>query len=284
MAPRAYWNGHLRLSLVTFPVHLYPVVSETHKIRLHKISKKSGERIHYENTTDSEKHVDKEDIVKGYEYKKGHYVQIDDKELDALKLESTHMIDLVQFTDIKDIDAIYFDKPYFLTPADKLATEAYVTIRDALREEKKVALGQIVLANKERIVAIRPCGKGMILETLRYANEIRKAEGYFDDIKKDVKVSKDQIDLARQLIASKDAPFDPHDFKDKYQQSLMEIVEAKMKGKKIEPPKETKRNDNVVDIMSALRKSLEKGGDVGKAKTSAKKKTAHKSTKKKKAA
>lgn len=280
MAPRAYWNGHMRLSLVTFPVHLYPVVSESGKIRLHKISKKSGERIHYENTTDSEKHVDKEDIVKGYEYKKGHYVQINDKELDALKLESNHMIDLVQFTDHDDIDAIYFDKPYFVTPADKLATEAFVTIRDALRQEKKVALGQIVLAGKERIAAIRPCGKGLILETLRYAQEIRKAETYFADIKKDVKVNKDQIDLARQLIASKEAPFDPHDFKDRYQQGLMDIVQAKMKGKKIEPAREPRRTDNVVDIMSALRKSLEKGG----AKAQPKKKTPNKTAKKKKAA
>lgn len=273
MAVRAYWNGHMRLSLVTFPVHLYPVVAESNKIRLHKISKKSGERIHYENTTDSEKHVAKTDIVKGYEYKKGHYVQIEDKELEALKLESNHMIDLVQFTDLSEIDAIYFDKPYFITPADKMAQEAFATIRDALREEKKVALGQIVLANKERIVAIRACGKGMILETLRYADEIRKASTYFDDIKKDVKVSKDQIALARQLIASKDAPFDPHDFKDKYQHGLMEIVQAKMKGKKITPSKTPERNDNVVDIMSALRQSLDKNKKpVAKKKTAAKKK------------
>jgi len=271
----------MRLSLVTFPVHLYPVVAESNKIRLHKISKKSGERIHYENTTDSEKHVAKEDIVKGYEYKKGHYVQIDDDELNALKLESNHMIDLVQFTDMADIDPIYMDKPYFVTPADKMAQEAFATIRDALKEEKKVALGQIVLANKERIVAIRACGKGMILETLRYAEEIRKASTYFEDIKKDVKVSKDQIQLARQLIASKDAPFDPHEFKDRYQHGLMEIVQAKMKGKKIEAPKDVKRSDNVVDIMSALRQSLDKGK-----KPAAKKKTASKAktTKKKKAA
>lgn len=278
MAPRAYWNGHMRLSLVTFPVHLYPVVSESNKIRLHKISRKSGERIHYSNRTDSEKDVKRDDIVKGYEYKKGHYIPLEDKELEALRLESTHMIDLVQFTDLDDIDPIYCDKPYFVVPADKMGQEAFVTVRDALREEKKVALGQIVIANRERIAAIRPCGKGMILETLRYADEIRKASTYFDDIKNTTKVKKDQIDLARQLIESKDAPFDPHDFKNRYEESLKQIVHAKMKGKKIVAPKESEDTEsNVVDIMDALRKSLDK-------KSATKKTKAKPKTKKKKAA
>lgn len=258
MAGRAYWNGHIRLSLVTFPVHLYSAVTESEKIRLHKISKKSGERIHYANKTDTEKSVASEDIVKGYEYKKGHYIPIENKELEELRLESNHMIDLVQFTDAHEIDPIYFDKPYFVAPADKVAQEAFVTLRDALREEKKAALGQIVLAGKERIAAIKPCGKGLVLETLRYSYEVRDAEGYFDDIPKNIKVSKEQVRLAQQLIESKDAPFDPHDFKDRYQQALLEIVQAKMKGKKIVATKDVERTDNVVDIMEALKKSLEK--------------------------
>lgn len=269
MAARAYWNGHIRLSLVTFPVHLYSAVTESEKIRLHKISRKSGQRIHYANKTDAEKSVPSEDIIKGYEYKKGHFVPIENDELDDLRLESNHMIDLVQFTDAHEIDPIYFDKPYFVAPADKVAQEAFVTLRDALREEKKVALGQIVLAGKERIAAIKPCGKGLILETLRYSYEVRDAEGYFDNIPKTLKVSKERVKLAQQLIESKDAPFDPHEFKDRYQQALLEIVQAKMKGKKITAPKDVERTDNVVDIMEALRKSLDKGK--GKTKPKAKK-------------
>lgn len=282
MAPRAYWNGHMRLSLVTFPVHLYPVVNEAAKIRLHKIDKKTGERIHYSNRTDSQKEVAATDIAKGYEYKKGHYVPIEDKDLKALRLESTHTIDLVQFTDIADIDAIYFDKPYFVVPGDDMGQEAFITVRDALRQEKKVALGQIVLAGRERIAAIRPCGKGMILETLRYADEIRKSQTYFEDIKEKTKVGKEQIDLARQLIAAKDKDFDPKDFKNHYEESLRDIVNAKMKGKKIVAPEDEGEDtpDNVVDIMAALRQSLGKSAPKAKKapakKTTTKKKTAHK--------
>lgn len=269
MAPRAYWNGHMRLSLVTFPVHLYPVVDEAAKIRLHKISRKSGERIHYSNRTDSQKDVSATDIVKGYEYKKGHYVPIEDDDIKALKLESTHTIDLVQFTDITDIDAIYFDKPYFVVPGDDMGQEAFITVRDALRQEKKVALGQVVMAGRERIVAIRPCGKGMILETLRYADEIRSASTYFSDIKDKTKVGKEQIDLARQLIAAKDQDFDPKDFKNHYETSLRQMVNAKMKGKKIVAPDDetVDTKDNVVDIMAALRKSLDKSSKPKKSST-----------------
>lgn len=276
MAARAYWNGHVRLSLVTFPVHLYSAVTETTKIRLHKISRKSGKRIHYANTTDTEDHVKSEDIVKGYEYKKNQYIPIEDEELDKLRLESNHMIDLVQFTEMKDIDPIYFSKPYFMAPADKIAIEAFATLRDALAAEGKSALGQIVIGGKERIAAIKPCGKGMVLETLRYDYEVREAETYFDDIPDKVKVSKDQVKLAQQLIESKSAPFDPKDFKDRYQQGLLEIVHAKMKGKKIIAPDEPERTDNVVDIMDALRQSLAKNKKAApkKAKTAHKKKAA----------
>ena len=147
MAARSIWNGHIRLSLVTFPVHLYAAVTESEKIRLNKVDKKTGKRIHYQNITDEKKVVDPEDIVKGYEYEKGHYILIDNKEVDALRAESSHMIDLVQFTELKNIDAIYFDKPYFLSPDGKVATEAFVTLRDSLRQSGKAAVGQITCAS-----------------------------------------------------------------------------------------------------------------------------------------
>lgn len=253
---RAYWKGHLRLSLVSFPIHLYPAVTDAQKIKLHKISRDSGERIHYQDTTQSEGKVEKEDIVKGYEYEKGQYVEIEDKELKKLKVESTHTVDLVQFTDLKDIDPIYFDKPYFVVPDGDIASEAYVTLRDALRDTKKVALGQITIAGRERIAAIKACGKGLILETLRYNYEVRRAENYFKDIDEDASPGKDQLDLARQLIKAKSKKFNPASFKDHYQEGLLEIIKAKLGHRKARLPKTKAEPGNVVNIMDALKRSL----------------------------
>lgn len=255
MVAHAYWTGHIRLSLVTFPVRLYNAVTATEKIRLHKYDKDTQQRIHYQNVNEDGEVVDAEDIVRGYEYEKGSFIPIEDKELDKLKLESKHTIDLVQFTAMTDIDPIYYDNPYYIAPEGEIAHEAYQTLRDALRSSKKIALGQIVIANKERIVAIKPCGKGMVMETLRYNYEVRKAGQYFDDIK-DVKIDKDQLALAEQLINSKTADFDPAQFKDRYQQGLQEIINAKLEHRKPELGKEVKSHGNVVNIMDALRKSL----------------------------
>jgi DNA end-binding protein Ku len=253
---RAYWKGHIRLSLVTFPVHLYTAVTESQKIKLHKISKNTGERIHYKDTTASEGEVEKHDIVKGYEYDKGQYVELEDEELKKLKVESSHTIDLVQFTDLKDIDPIYFDKPYFVTPDGDIAMEAYITLRDALRDTKKVALGQITIGGRERIAAIKSCHNGLILETLRYNYEVREAARYFDYIDENVKPGKDQIALAEQLIEAKSAKFDPRAFKDNYQEGLKEIIQAKLAHRKVELPKAHAKPGNVVNIMDALKRSL----------------------------
>lgn len=264
MAARSIWNGHIRLSLVTFPVHLYAAVTESEKIRLNKVDKKSGKRIHYQNITDEKKIVDPEDIAKGYEYEKGHYILIDDEEVKALRAESTHMIDLVQFTELKNIDAIYFDKPYFLAPDGKVATEAFVTLRDSLRQSGKAAIGQITMAGKERIAVIKPCGKGLVLETLRYEYEVREASEYFEDIPEKIKVPKEQVDLAALLIESKTADFEPRLFKDRYQEGLLEIIEAKMKGKKLPTPAKQAAPGKVINIMDALKKSLEQSKGAAK--------------------
>lgn len=257
MAGRSIWNGHIRLSLVTFPVHLYAAVTESEKVRLHKVDRESGKRIHYQNVTDDREVVEAEDIARGYEYEKGHYILVEDEELDALRAESSHMIDLVQFTELKNIDAIYFDKPYFIAPDGKVAAEAFVTLRDSLRQSGKAALGQITISGKERISVIKPCGKGLVLETLRYDYEVRRASEYFADIPETVKVSKDQVDLAAQLIESKTGTFNPREFKDRYQEALLEIIQAKMNHQKIPRAPKEKAPSQVINIIDALKKSLE---------------------------
>ena len=256
MAPHAYWTGHIRLSLVTFPVRLYPAVTESEKVRLHKYDRETGDRIHYQNVNDEGEVVEPEDIVKGYEYEKGSFIPIDDQELDSLRQESKHTIDLVQFTDIDSIDPIYFDKPYFIAPDGKLAEEAYINLREALRKSHKVALGQVVLNNRERIAAIKPCGKGLLMETLRYNYEVRSAENYFEDIHRDFDLDREQLQLAQQLIESKSGDFDPRKFKDRYQEALLEIINAKMEHRVPNLKEEEAQPGKVIDIMDALRKSL----------------------------
>jgi DNA end-binding protein Ku len=256
MAQRAYWKGHIRLSLVSFPVRLYPSVTATEKISLHKYDKKSASRIHYEEVNEKGEEVTGENIVKGYEYEKGSFVEINDDEIEKLKVESKHTIDLIQFTDMKSIDAVYYDKPYFVAPDGPIAAEAYMTIRDALKQAGKVALGQIVLSNKERIVAIKPCGKGLLLETLRYNYEVRRAEDYFEDIPATSDVGEDQIQMAQMLIDAKTAAFDPKKFKDHYQEGLQEIINAKLEHRKPDFGHEDKAPAKVVNIMDALKKSL----------------------------
>lgn len=277
MVQHAYWTGHIRLSLVTFPVRLYNAVTQTEKIRLHKYDRNTEQRIHYQNVNEEGEIVEAEDIIRGYEYQKGSFVPIEDKEIDKLKLESKHTIDLVQFTPISEIDPIYYDNPYFIAPEGEIAHEAYQTLRDALRASKKVAVGQVVLSNKERIVAIKPCGKGMIMETLRYNYEVRKAEQYFSDIK-DVKVDKDQVELAQQLIENKTEDFDPAQFKDRYQQGLQEIINAKLEHRKPDLGKEAQPTGKVVNIMDALRKSLAQSEGKGKTAKPKKKAAAKKKT------
>jgi len=260
MPRHAYWTGHIRLSLVTFPVRLYPALASGEKIRLHKYDKATGQRIHYQNVNEDGEVVDPEDIVKGYEYERGSFVPLEDKELEKLKLESRHTIDLVQFAEEDSIDPIYYDTPYFVAPDGAIAQEAYLTVREALKKSKKVALGQIVLHNKERIVALKPKGKGMVLETLRYDYEVRKAEDYFDEVKADAAIDKDQLGLALELTERKTAPFDPSKFRDLYQEGLKEIINAKIEKRPARLKEGKPPPGNVVNIMDALRKSLEESG------------------------
>lgn len=256
MAPRAYWRGHVRLALVHFPVRLHAAVTGANKISLNMIHEPTGRRIHYQTVAEDVGPVDKSEIVKGYEVGKNRYVTLEDEDLAKLKLESRHTIDLVQFVDARDIDAIYYDRPYFMTPDGDLAEEAYCVIRDALRESGRVALGQVVLSGREKLVAIKPCGRGLLLETLRYAEDLREAEEYFGSIAT-ATGDPDQVDMARALIDAKTKAFDPGAFTDRYQDGLRELIAAKTAGEEItEVAADSGRAGNVVNLMEALKASL----------------------------
>ena len=266
MAARAYWQGQIRLALVSIPVEIYAATKSGAAISFRQIHEPSGKPINYEKVVQGIGPVDHDEIVKGYEVSKGNFVLLEDDEIEAVKIESRKTLDLVQFVDQHEIDVFYFEKPYYVVPADDLADEAFVVLREALRKTRKIALGQLSVRGREQLVSLRPCGKGIVLETLRYADEVKQAQSYFDEIP-DEEPSDDLLDLATTLIEKKSAPFEPAEFHDRYVDALKALVEkkAKAKGKKIledvEEPN-AGRGSNVIDLMAALRKSVgSSGGD-----------------------
>jgi DNA end-binding protein Ku len=272
---RTYWKGHLRLSLVSIPIDVYNAVESQFEISFRQIHKPSGRRVSYEKTVSGIGKIENSDIVKSYEVEPDVYVILEPEEIDAVKLESKKTIDLVQFVDAKDIDYRYFERPYFITPADALAGEGYVVIRDALRKTGKVGLAQVTIGGREWLVAIAPLQDGLCMAMLRYADELRKPEDFFDEVPT-AKPEKEMVDLAVQLITKKSAAFHPEKFENHYQTALQALVTAKVKGKKIIASPETPRalGGNVVDLMAALRASVE-----GKAASKAKAKPAKSSKK-----
>jgi DNA end-binding protein Ku len=258
---RAYWKGFLRLSLVSIGVEIYNAVESASEISFRQIHKPSGRRVQYEKTVPGVGKIENADIVKGYEVDTDTYVTLEPEEIDALKLESKKTIDLVQFVDTKDIDYRYFERPYFVAPADELAGEGYVVIRDALRKSGKVGLAQVTIGGREWLVAIAPLGDGLVMEMLRYAEELRDPADYFDEVPS-TKPEKEMVDLAVQLIGKKSAPFKPERYKDHYQVALKELVQNKLKGHKIIAHEEQRpTGTNVVDLMEALKRSIGQGGD-----------------------
>jgi DNA end-binding protein Ku len=280
MAARAYWQGQIRLALVSIPVEIYPATKSGAAISFRQIHEPSGKPINYEKVVQGIGPVNHEEIVKGYELSKGNFVLLEDDEIEAVKIESRKTLELVQFVDQHEIDVFYFEKPYYVVPADDLADEAFVVLREALRKTKKIALGQLSVRGREQLVSLRPCGKGIVLETLRYADEVKKAQSYFSEIP-DEKPSDDLLDLATTLIEKKSARFDPAEFRDRYIDALKDLIDkkAKAKGKKIledvEEP-ETGRGSNVIDLMAALRKSVGGGAKAEPAKKAPAKKPAAK--------
>ncbi|HEX2803753.1 MAG TPA: Ku protein [Sphingomicrobium sp.] len=283
MAARPVWRGQIRLALVSIPVELYPATKSGASISFHQVHEPTGKRIRYEKVVPGIGPVDRDEIMKGYEVSKGHYVLLDPEEIEKVKLESKKTLDLVQFVDVGDIDAMYYEKPYYVVPGDDLAEDAFVVLRDALRKSKKIGIGQLAMRGQEYVVALKPCGKGILLETLRYADEVHKANSYFREIG-DSKPDEDMLDLASMLIEKKTGDFDPKEFHNRYVDALRELIEEKQrrKGEKIiqdpdadEPPP---RGGNVIDLMAALKKSLETGGrESTKAKGKAKAKPAPRS-------
>lgn len=265
MAARAYWQGQIRLALVSIPVEIYAATKSGAAISFRQIHEPSGKPINYEKVVQGIGPVDHDEIVKGYEVSKGNFVLLEDDEIEAVKIESRKTLELVQFVDQHEIDVFYFEKPYYVVPADDLADEAFVVLREALRKTKKIALGQLSVRGREQLVSLRPCGKGIVLETLRYADEVKRAQTFFNEIP-DETPSDDLLDLATTLIEKKSARFDPSEFHDRYVDALKSLVEkkAKAKGKKIledvEEPSAS-RGSNVIDLMAALKKSV--GGSAG---------------------
>ena len=262
MAARAYWQGQIRLALVSIPVEIYTATKSGATVSFRQIHEPTGKPIHYEKVVTGVGPVDPDEIMKGYEYEKGSFVLLDQDEIDAVKLESKKTLELTQFVDAADIDVLYYEKPYFVVPADDLAEEAFIVLREALRRTKKVGLGQLAMRGREYVVSLKPCGRGMVLETLRYADEVNKAQGYFRDIP-DAKPDPELLDLAETLIEKKTAAFDPKEFHDRYVDALKDLIERKRKakGRKVIEEEEEPSGrgaSNVVDLMAALKKSLDK--------------------------
>jgi len=262
MAARPIWRGQIRIGLVSIPVEIFSATKSGASIAFHQIHEPSGKRIKYEKVVPGIGPVDRDEIIKGYEVSKGEYVLLEPEEIESVKLESRKTLDLSQFVDLADIDPIYFDKPYYVVPADDLAEEAFIVVREALRKSKKVGIGQLAMRGQEYVVGLKPCGRGMLIETLRYADEVNKAQGFFRDIG-DAKPDADLLDMATSLIERKAGKFDATEFHNRYVDALKGLIaeKRKKKGELViqDPDTGPPKGSNVIDLMAALKKSL--GGD-----------------------
>ena len=259
MAPRAYWKGYLKLSLVSCPIALFPATSEREKISFHQVNKETGHRIRYKKVdAETGDEVDNADIVKGYEIAKGEYIEVEPDELEAVAIESKHVIDIDKFVPRNEIDELYLRDPYYIVPDGEVGQQAFAVIREAIRKEGMVALGKVVFTSREHIIALEARGKGMLGMTLRYPYEVRDEREYFETVE-DEKIPKDMIDLAVHIVGTKTGHFKPQQFKDEYEDALKDLLRRKQKGEKIERPKE-RAPSNVINLMDALRQSLKAGG------------------------
>jgi Ku protein len=257
MAPRAYWKGTLKLSLVTCPVALYPASTSVAKTRFHMINRETGNRLK-QQMVDAETGdvVEGDQKGRGYELSKGKYVEIDKDELDAVQIESNRTIEIESFVPKDEIDPRYLNHPYYIVPDGKAGIDAFAVIRDAMKQKDRIALARIVLTNREHVMAIEPCGKGLLGITLRYPYELRAADAYFDDIKSP-RISKDMIELASHILDTKAAHFDPSKFKDEYETALHTLVKRKAAGKPIKTAEPEEKPSNVVSLMDALKQSVQ---------------------------
>ncbi len=258
---RPYWSGQIQISLVSFGVKLFPATESKSEIHFHQLSRKTGERVKHQKVSGDEGPVEKQDIVKGYEYRKGEYVSIEPEEIENLRIPSRHNLEVTQFVDVDEVDPSYFEKPYFVVPENDVQAEAFAVVRKALQSTKKVALGKIAFGGREHLVAISAPGDdkqaGMMAYTMRYAEELRDPADYFGDIKR-VAVDEDQLALAKELIKRKAAKFAPDKFKDEYEAALRKMVEAKVEHAPVAEEEEpAPKSAKVINLMDALRKSVQ---------------------------
>src|SRR3954452_8863149 len=274
-APRAYWKGSLKLSLVTCPVLLYPAATSVEKTRFHLINRETGNRLK-QQMVDAETGdiVEGEQKGRGYELQKGRYVEVEPDELDAVRIESNHSIDIDSFVPREEIDRRYLNHPYYIAPDGKAALDAFAVIRDAMKDQDRVALARIVLTNREHVMAIEPLGKGLLGTTLRYPYELRDESDFFDDIKSP-KISKDMVELAGHILDTKAAHFDPSKFKDDYETALKALVRRKAAGKPIKTAERAEKPSNVVSLMDALKQSLKSKPAAKTARKSARRPSSH---------
>ena len=256
MAVRAYWKGSLKLSLVSCPVLLYPASTSVEKTRFHMINKETGNRLKQQMVDSGTGDVVESDQKgRGYELKKGQYVEIEKEELEAVQIESNHTIDIDSFVPREEIDKRYLNHPYYIAPDGKAGVDAFAVIRDAMKDQDRVALARIVLTNREHIIAIEPLGKGLLGTTLRYSYELRDEDAYFDDIK-NPRITKDMIELASHILDTKAAHFDPSKFKDEYENALKTLVRRKAAGRPVKVEEHAEKTGNVINLMDALKQSL----------------------------
>jgi DNA end-binding protein Ku len=255
MAPRAYWKGYLKLSLVSCPIALFPATSEREKISFHQLHKSTGNRIRYRKVdAETGEEVSGEEIIKGYEVSKGEYLELEPEELDAIAIESKRVIEIEQFVEKTEIDELYINSPYYVVPDGEIGQQAFAVIREAIRREGMVAIGKVVFTSREHIFALEARGKGLMGVTLRYPYEVRSEKDFFDDIE-DEKVPKDMLELAAHIVEQKRSTFQPEKFEDRYEDALKELLAKKQKGIKIERP-QAQVSVKVSNLMDALRASI----------------------------
>ena len=265
MAPRANWKGFLRLSLVTCPVALYPATSDTEKVSFNQINRKTGHRIKYLKVdAETGDEVTSDDIVKGYKVDTDTYIEVTKDELDDIALDSTHTIEIDEFVPKADIDNRYLIRPYYLVPDGKVGHDAYAVIRETIRSMDKVAIGRVVLTNREHIIALEPLDNGLMGTLLRYPYEVRSEKEYFDDIQ-DVELTRDMLDLAKHIVEKKSGAFEPELFEDHYETALIDLINKKRSGMPIAAKAAPKTGGNVINLMDALKKSIASEKDAGPA-------------------
>ncbi len=256
MAPRAYWKGYLKLSLVSCPIALYPATSSSERVSFNRINKKTGNRLKQQQVdAETGEPVEKEDIGRGYEIGKGQYLQVEDEEIEKIRIESTHTIEIDSFVPRTEIDDRYPDSPYYVAPTDQVGQEAFAVIRDAIREKGMVALGRVVVSRREYVVMLEAFEKGLLATTLRYGYEVREPAAYFEDIP-ELKLPAEMKQLAAHIVDTKTAHFDPTKFVDHYETALVELLRAKQAGRVVEAPKEEAAPQRVINLMDALRASI----------------------------